>query len=114
MEDNCSYIFNEILIEKGYDYYLSQYEGLFIKSIRIAYRKYLLFLFILILPYLFQYIINNKSIKKSILIDIDDWSHLKKHNLFIAYYNQNDQFNQDLFNKISSRINKYSPLTNIY
>ncbi|CAF3609148.1 unnamed protein product, partial [Rotaria sp. Silwood2] len=55
IEDNCSFIFNETLIEQGYDYYLSQYEGLFIKSIRIAYRKYLLFLFILILAYLVQY-----------------------------------------------------------
>ncbi|CAF5120244.1 unnamed protein product, partial [Rotaria sp. Silwood1] len=50
---------------------------------------------------------------KTIIIDIDNWSHLKQHNLFIGI-NSNNKYNQDLFNYISSRIIKYSPLTNIY
>ncbi|CAF1266993.1 unnamed protein product [Rotaria sp. Silwood1] len=113
IENNCFKIFNKILIEQGYDYYLSQYEGLFIKSIRIIYRKSIFILFILIIPFLFKLILNKKREYKTIIIDIDNWSHLKQHNLFIGI-NSNNKYNQDLFNYISSRIIKYSPLTNIY
>ncbi|CAF3997700.1 unnamed protein product, partial [Rotaria sp. Silwood1] len=84
IENNCFKIFNKILIEQGYDYYLSQYEGLFIKSIRIIYRKSIFILFILIIPFLFKLILNKKREYKTIIIDIDNWSHLKQHNLFIG------------------------------
>ncbi|CAF4199175.1 unnamed protein product, partial [Rotaria sordida] len=112
IEDNCFEIFNQKLIEQGYDFYLSQYEGLFIKSIRIAYRRSILLFVILLIPFIFEYFIKTTTDYESILIDIDDWSHLKEQNIYIGI-NQYE-YDEYLFNRIISRINQRSPLANIY
>ncbi|CAF2158208.1 unnamed protein product [Rotaria magnacalcarata] len=112
IEEDCLEIFNKNFHEKSCEFYLSQYEALFIKSFRIMSRKLLLLLFILLIPFFIQFKINEKFKISEINIDIDDLSHLKEQNIFIGI-NEN-RFNQKIFDLIQNEINQYSPLTKIY
>jgi len=88
-EDNIDYeIFNNKLISNNFDYYLSQYEGLFIKSFKIAKRNIYFLLFILLIPFLIIYYLNQNSKYSNIEYSFDDWSHLNNHYVYIAF----DQF----------------------
>ncbi|CAF3865527.1 unnamed protein product [Rotaria magnacalcarata] len=112
IEEDCLEIFNKNFHEKSCEFYLSQYEALFIKSFRIMSRKLLLLLFILLIPFFIQFKINEKFKISEINIDIDDLSHLKEQNIFIGI--DKNRFNQKVFDLIQNEINQYSPLTKIY
>ncbi|UJR24690.1 hypothetical protein I4U23_006063 [Adineta vaga] len=112
IENNCFDVFNNKLIYNDYEYYLSQYEGLFIKSFRIAYRSYLIFLFICSLSYSMKFLIENKDYSREIIFNFDDWSHLKHQNVFIAFV-END-YDQKTLDHMKSFIHQYSPLTRLF
>ncbi|CAF0751595.1 unnamed protein product [Didymodactylos carnosus] len=50
IKENCFEVFDQRTIEDGYDYYISQYEGLIIKSVQICSRRWFLALILIILP----------------------------------------------------------------
>ena len=110
IEENSFQIFENRLKEEDYHFYLSQYQGLFIKSFLLAYRNFSFLLFLLLIPFLILYFLNEKKNNSILVFPFDDWSHLEKHNVYIAL-NQitNPQFIQQLKNLIKQR----SPLTNL-
>jgi len=111
IEENSFEIFNEKLIEEGYDFYLSQYEGLFIKSIRIAYRNYIFILFICLIPFFIFYFIDQTKENSKFIFSFDDWSHLKQQNVFIGIIQ--NYYDQQIIYQIQNLIKQRSPLTNL-
>lgn len=84
IEDDCSKVFNADLSFSASEFYLSQYEGLFIKSFRVAYRTSLLFLFICLLALCVRLLIDRKSDDGGIEFHLDDWKHLNEQNVFLG------------------------------
>jgi energy-coupling factor transporter ATP-binding protein EcfA2 len=111
IKENCFEVFNEKLIEEGYDFYLSQYEGLFIKSIRIAYRNYIFILFICLIPFFIFYFINQTKENDQFIFSFDDWSHLKQQNVFIGIIQ--NYYDQQIIYQIQNLIKQRSPRTNL-
>ena len=69
-------------------------------------------LFICLIPFFIRSITEQTENNSEILFDIDDWSHLKEQNVFIAFIR--NQFDQKLFSQITNLINQRSPLTQFH
>lgn len=109
--DKYSYkIFNEDLIETGYDYYLSEYEGLFIKLIKISFRYYFIILLILLIPFIINYLINQNKLMNEIIIYFNYLFYLNQQNIFISFIQ--NSYQHQIFNKIKNSIEQIYPLTN--
>ena len=112
IEENCFDVFNDKLVYHGYEYYFSQYEGLFIKSFRIAYRSYLILIFICCLAISIKFFLNSRKSHAEIIFNFDDCSHLKQHNVFIAFTQNN--YRQRESDQLRDLIHKRSPSTQLF
>ena len=101
IEEDCYEIFVDQCVEKGWEIYLSQYEGLLIKSLNIAWRKKSILIFILLVPLFIQHYLKQNPNNSPIIYSFDDWSHLKEQKIIIA---SNQIFQKDVLNEYPSNI----------
>jgi hypothetical protein len=57
-DEQCRYVFNNREFFTGIQYYLSQYYGLIIKTLRVHYRRWTLTFIVLLLPILYNLLSN--------------------------------------------------------
>ena len=111
IEEDCDEIFDKDLIEVGYDFYLSQYEGLMRKLFLHAYRKSIFFVLICFIGFFIHFFIKQNEDKDEIIFNIDDWSHLNQQNVFIGII-QNEN-NQQLFDQMKNYTDQHFPFTHL-
>ena len=111
IDEYCSEVFNQRIIELNYDYYLNQYEGLFIKSFFILIYNYSLLLFILIIPLIIYFYINQNSSNEIIKYSFNQFNHLKDNYIYIG--SSSPIYDQLTIKQIKYSIQKSSPLTHL-
>ncbi|CAF3658697.1 unnamed protein product [Adineta steineri] len=112
IENNCLEIFNKNNVYENFQFYLSQYEGLLIKSFLIYSRSLIFFFFICFLTFFIKILIEEKTENIQIKYSFNDLLHLNKHYIFLSFIN-NKQENYEIIHKINKSIHKYSPHTHL-
>ena len=103
--ENCSKVFHRRNVEEGYEFYLNQYQRLFIKSILISYENCSFLFLIRLIPFVINLYVNQVNENSLIEYSFDNWNHLQENYIYVL------SSHRSMFNSFKSSLQKHFPLT---